>query len=58
MLPLCAYHFVCVSAAPVIPLSLSYPPGIGERSLYKAGASLPVYMKNSSFTAPGSTVRQ
>lgn len=62
MLPLCLFVFVSVSTPSFIPLSFNNPPGNGseERSLHKAkaGTSLPVYIKDLSFKATGSAVRQ
>lgn len=48
-----------VSAPLLIPLSFNCPTGSRERSLHKvkAGTSLPVYIKNLSFSATGSAVR-
>lgn len=49
-----------VSAPLLISLSFNYPSGSRERSLHKAkaGTSLPVYIKNLSFRATGSAVRE
>lgn len=53
------FLFESVSEPPFILLSFNRPPGNGERSLQKAkaGTSLPVYIKDLSFKATGTTVR-
>lgn len=59
ILPWYPLLFVSVSAAPFILLSFNCPLGNGESSLQKAkaGTSLPVYIKDLSFKATGTTVK-